>query len=159
MITQEAVGTSSATPEDIWAVLGNYFGLSSWATGINHSSPLTATPAGPGAVRRVQVGASVLIETVTTWEPKHAMTYTIAGLPPLALHVENRWRLTPRPDRGTDISLELAIEPVPRPIARLLVRAMQRRMASANRGLVNDLVAAVAAARKTTSESGKETPW
>ena len=134
-------GRSAAPPDAVWAVLGDYFALATWASAIDHSSAMTATPAGPDASRRVALGSTVLLENVVTWEPSAEMAYEILGLPPVLRRVENRWRLTPDGD-GTAIELTATITPGPRPPMKLAAKAAGRRIGSTNRSLVDDLVAA-----------------
>ena len=135
-------GRVAVPPETVWAVLGDYFRLATWASQIGHSSAMTADPAGPGACRRVQVGSSVLLETVTDWEPGSTMAYEASGLPPIVRRFENRWRLTPDGD-GTTIELVGTLEPGPRPPMKVAVKLLVRRVATTNQSLVDDLVAAV----------------
>lgn len=138
---------TSATPGEVWAVLSDYFRLASWASAIDHSSAMTATEAGVGASRRVQVGSTVLIENVVDWEPQAIMAYEIHGLPPVLKRVENRWTLRPDGD-GTSIELVALVEPGPRPPMKVAAKAVARRIGRTNRSLVDDL--AVAAERTPT---------
>ena len=135
-------GRTSADPAAVWAVLADYFRLATWASQIDHSSAMTATPSGPGACRRVQVGSAVLLETVTDWEPESVMAYDATGLPPVVRRFENRWTLTPDGD-GTAIELVGTLEPGPRPPMKVAVKAIARRVLKTNQSLVDDLVAAV----------------
>ena len=135
-------GRTSADPEAVWAVLADYFRLATWASQIDHSSAMTATPSGPGACRRVQVGSAVLLETVTDWELESVMAYEATGLPPVVQRFENRWTLTPDGD-GTAIELVGTLEPVPRPPMKAAVKVIARRVVKTNQSLVDDLVAAV----------------
>ncbi len=135
-------GRTSADPGAVWAVLADYFRLATWASQIDHSSAMTATPSGPGACRRVQVGSAVLLETVTDWETESVMAYDATGLPPVVRRFENRWTLTPDGD-GTAIELVGTLEPGPRPPMKVAVKAIARRVLKTNQSLVDDLVAAV----------------
>ena len=94
-MTETIVTTkSTAAPASrVWAVLADYFALASWSSTVDHSSPMTATPAGPGASRRIQMGGTVLLENVVEWEPGTSLAYEIVGLPPVVRRVENRWTL------------------------------------------------------------------
>lgn len=136
-----STGRSAASPAQVWAVLGDYFRLATWASQIDHSSAMTSTPAGPGASRRVQVGSAVLLEEVTEWEPGAVMAYEATGLPPVVSRFENRWTLTPDGE-GTAIELVGTIEPGPRPPMKVAAKAIARRVAKTNQSLVADLVAA-----------------
>ncbi|MEM9464742.1 MAG: SRPBCC family protein [Actinomycetota bacterium] len=142
-MTEQVTATArcAAPPAAVWAVLGDYFRLASWASAIDHSSAMTATPAGPGAVRRVQVGTAVLLEEVTEWDPAATMAYEATGLPPVVRRFENRWTLT-EDGGGTGVELVGTIEPGPRPPARAAAKVVARRIAQTNRSLVDDLVAA-----------------
>ena len=132
-------GRSSAAPEAVWAVLGDYFQLHTWASAINHCSAMTATPAGPDASRRVVVGSNVLIEDVVEWEPNQVMAYEIIGLPPVLRSVQNRWVLTPDGD-GTAIELTAAIEPGPRPPMKVAAKGAGQMIGRTNKSLIDDLV-------------------
>lgn len=142
----ETVSTSTtlAVPtERVWAVLSDYFALASWASAIDHSSPLTDAAAGMGASRRVAMGSNVIIENVVDWKPPSAMAYEIVGLPPVVKHVENRWEV--RGD-GTDttVTLTCSIEPGPKPPMKVAAKAVARRIGKVNESLVADLARAAA---------------
>ena len=138
--TTMAAGRASVGPDAVWAILSDYFRLATWASAIDHSSAMTATPAGPDASRRVQLGSTVLLENVVAWEPEHEMAYEIVGLPPVLRRVENRWTLTADGD-GTAIELVATIEPGPRPPMKVAAKAAARRIGKTNRSLVDDLIA------------------
>ena len=152
-------GHAAVGPDRVWAVLGDYFALATWASEIDHSSAMTATEAGLGASRRVALGSTVLIENVVAWEPGVEMAYEIVGLPPMLRRVENRWRLTADGD-GTAVELTASIEPGPRPPMKLAAKAAARRIGKTNRSLVDDLIAAAEnqAAEDQAAEDQKETP-
>ncbi|MEM9202732.1 MAG: SRPBCC family protein [Actinomycetota bacterium] len=132
-------GRAAAAPAEVWRVLGDYFALATWAGAIDHSSAMTATPAGLDASRRVALGSTVLIENVVAWEPGQEMAYEIVGLPPLIRRAENRWRLAADGD-GTSVELTATIEPGPRPPMKIAAKAVARRVGATNRSLVDDLV-------------------
>ena len=134
------VGYSSASPEVVWSVLGDYFQLHTWASAINHCSAMTAAPAGPDARRRVVVGSNVLLEEIVEWAPNEVMAYEILGLPKALRSVQNRWVLAAR-GAGTSIELTASIEPGPRPPMKLAAKAAARLIGRTNSSLVNDLVA------------------
>ena len=132
-------GRSSASPDVVWAVLGDYFQLHSWASAIDHCSAMTAAPVGEGASRRVLVGSNVLIENVVEWEPTEVMAYEIIGLPPVLRSVQNRWVLTADGD-GTAIELTASIEPGPRPPMKVAAKGIGRLIGRTNQSLVDDLI-------------------
>jgi hypothetical protein len=141
--TTRASGRAAVGPDAVWAVLGDYFGLATWASAIDHCSAMTATPPGLDASRRVQVGSTVLLENVVAWDEAAVMAYEIVGLPPVLRRVQNQWTLTPDGD-GTAIELVATIDPGPRPPMKVAAKAAARRIAKTNQSLVDDLVAAVA---------------
>ncbi|MAL66039.1 MAG: hypothetical protein CL413_02445 [Acidimicrobiaceae bacterium] len=142
IVTEHVVkaGYSSAPPEVVWSVLGDYFQLHTWASAINHCSAMTAAPAGPDARRRVVVGSNVLLEEVVEWAPNEVMAYEILGLPKALRSVQNRWVLAAH-GTGTSIELTASIEPGPRPPMKLAAKAAARLIGRTNSSLVNDLVA------------------
>ena len=123
-------------------MLSDYFSLADWASAIDHSSAMTAAPAGMSASRRVATGAGVIIENVIDWKPPTAMAYEIVGLPPVVSRVENRWELRPS-GAGTTITLTCIVEPGPKPPMKVAAKAVARRIAKVNESLVSDLIAAV----------------
>ena len=134
-------GQTSAPPDAVWAVLADYFRLATWASQIDHSSAMTAAPAGMGASRRVATGGSVLIENVVDWKPSSAMAYEIVGLPPIVSRVENRWELRST-GAATSITLTCSVEPGPKPPMKVAAKAVVRRIGKVNESLVADLIAA-----------------
>lgn len=141
----ETVSTSTdvdVASDRLWTILSDYFALAEWASAIEHSSPMTATPAGMGASRRVATAAGVIIENVVDWKPSTAMAYEIIGLPPVVDRVENRWELRGAGD-VTTVTLTCSIEPGPKPPMKVAAKAIARRIGKVNESLVSDLVAAV----------------
>lgn len=125
-----------------WAVLSNYFAIADWSSSIDHSSALTAAPAGMSASRRVATSAGVIIENVIDWNPPTAMAYEIVGLPPVVSRVENRWELRPS-SVGTSVTLTCIVEPGPKPPMKVAATVIARRIGKVNESLVADLIAAV----------------
>ncbi len=130
----------TAAPSAAWAVLADFDHLADWAAGVTHSSPMTATPPGIGATRRVQAGAVTLVETITRWEPERVLAYELGGLPPFIGSASNRWVLTETAS-GTDVSLTVAIEPRPKLASKALARVVARRISAANKALLASLAA------------------
>ena len=133
--------TTSATVDDVWAVLADYFALASWSTTIDHSSAFTPTPPGPGACRRIQLRGNVFLERVTEWQPGESLAYTIEGLPPVVSSVVNRWTLEGSPDGHTTVTLTGTIEPGPKPAHRVAAKTVARTLNKAGASLVTDLIA------------------
>ena len=139
--TVSASATVGVPIDRVWAVLSDYFALADWASAIDHSSALTAAPAGMGASRRVAMGSTVIVENVVDWKPTSAMAYEIVGLPPVVSRVENRWEL--RGDgAATVVTLTCSIEPGPKPPMKVAAKAVARRIGKVNESLVADLVRA-----------------
>ena len=84
--------------------------ITTWASDVDHSSYTTASTAGVGAQRRVQIKRMALIETVTVWEPEQELAYSLDGLPIPDPSVTNCWRLEPTAG-GTLVTLTSSIDP------------------------------------------------
>jgi len=131
-----------SSPAEVWQVLADFHHLANWAPGVSHSSAMIATPPGLGAARRVQAGAIVLVETVVEWEPGRVLGYDMAGLPPLLGSASNRWMLAAIVS-GTDIAITVGIEPRNSSLSKTVARLVARRIAKANRRMLDGLVATV----------------
>jgi len=137
-MTSTASHVSVAAPvEEVWDLLADFAGISSWASNVSQSSLLTATARGPGAVRRVQVGRAALRETVVRWEPGRALAYDIAGLPSVVAAARNTWTLEPR-GPGTAVTLTGEVETRGGP---LVARLVARQVGKAGDELVQSLAA------------------
>jgi hypothetical protein len=130
----------AATAAEVWTTLSALDRISDWAGNVDHSTMTTDTVVGIGAARRVQAGRLALIETVTVWEPDHALAYTIDGLPPLVRSVTNRWRLDGVVG-GTLVTLTTAIDPGPSVKGRIGSRILGVAMARASRQMLAGLAA------------------
>lgn len=118
-------------PEDIWAVLADFGGISRWAPNVDHSCLATSQREGAGTVRRVQVGRNALLERVVEWEPGEGLAYAIEGLPPVVRSVGNTWSL--EADSGaTRVTLRTRVDTGPRPPQQLVARAIGRVMGKAS---------------------------
>jgi uncharacterized protein YndB with AHSA1/START domain len=122
----------AAAPHDVWDVLADYPAISRWASSVSHSSALTSSATGDGAVRRVQVGRDALRERVIGWDPDRRLSYVINGLPKLVLRAVTTWTLEPD-ESGTRISVTNDVSTRPpflaRPVGRRLGRATERLLA------------------------------
>lgn len=135
VLTRPQSRSVAADTETVWAILGDFDGISRWAGAVSHSSPLTSPATGLGSVRRVQVGREALREQVVVWEPPHRLTYTIEGLPAVVLRARTTWTLTAE---GTGTRVTISSEVTTRP--PLLARLVARRLAAECGRLLADLV-------------------
>jgi carbon monoxide dehydrogenase subunit G len=129
-----------APPRAVWEVLADFGALARWVPEVDHSCLLHGAPAGLGSVRRVQVGRTTLLETVTVWSPPEHLAYDITGLPPALRHVANDWRLRPVDD-GTEVTLTTTVDAGPRPPQRLMARLVAFRMAKTSEAMLAGLAA------------------
>jgi carbon monoxide dehydrogenase subunit G len=138
-----------ATPEEVWAVLADFGGIARWVPTIDHSCVISEISEGVGAVRRIQVGRTALLERVLEWEPGVALAYAIEGLPPVLRSVENRWTIVPVGDR-TRVALDTRVTAGPRPPHRLAARVATRRFGAVADQLLEGLAAEVDRRRSMT---------
>ncbi len=132
----------STGSEAVWRVLAAFDRIAEWAPNVDHSCLLTDQEWGVGAVRRVQVGRAVLIETVRSWEPGSSLSYAITGLPKVVRSVVNTWQLDPF-GSGTRVTLITDIDTGPRPPQQLIARFIGRKLAEASDEMLDGLVAHV----------------
>jgi hypothetical protein len=121
----------AAPAQKIWAVLADFGALSSWADNADHSCILfRGADGGPiGTARRVQVKREALVEQITEFDPPHALSYDIEGLPRALRRVTNRWTLTPGESDSTVVTLTSTVEIGSRPPQRLAEHALCRFLA------------------------------
>ena len=112
----------------VWEVLGDFGAISTWAPNVDHSCLMSEQAEGVGAVRRVQVGRSSLVERVVEWTPGLALAYSIEGLPPVIRTVVNTWSLMEMAS-GTRVSLTSRVNAGPRPPQQLIARIAAQRLA------------------------------
>ena len=136
-------GHGRGSTSDVWAVLADYGRLATWASGVDHSSMLTDDDHVVGAVRRAQLGRTVLTEHVTEWVDGETLAYDINGLPPIIDTASARWDLTDH-DGHADIVVTITLEPA-NPAGRALVPALRRRMSRSYLDMIDDLSTEVAA--------------
>jgi hypothetical protein len=79
-----------------------------------------------------------VLETITTWEPGHRLSYSISGLPPVIRSVTNTWTLN---DLGetVDVTLTSTVDAGPRPPQQAVARVACRALAKASRQLLAGL--------------------
>lgn len=134
--------TVAAPVGAVWDLLADFGSLSGWVPEVDHSCLLHAGPPGVGTIRRVQVGRTTLLETVTSWSPPSRLSYDITGLPPALRHVANDWRLDVV-DHGTEVTVTTTVDAGPRPPQRLVARLVARRMAATSDQMLAGLTAAL----------------
>jgi len=124
----------------VWAVLADFPSLAQWAPEISHSSSMSAATEGIGMVRRVAVGATVLLERVTEWEPLVSLAYELEGLPPMISSAVNRWTLSAE-GADTMVTLTATVEPGPKPPMKVVAAMAARKIGSTNKMLLDCLAA------------------
>jgi hypothetical protein len=135
MVTTASHATVAAPVDAVWQALTAYGDIGRWASSVDHSSLLTDGPVGPGSVRRIQSGRTVLRETITRWEPGSALGYDIAGLPAVITAASNTWTLA-ADGAGTAITLTGEVETRGGPV---VARLVSRRFATIGDQLVRGL--------------------
>lgn len=140
----------AGTVDEVWETLAAFDQIGGWAKGVDHVSAASAVTQGPGAARRVKVGPITVVETVTVWEPRKRLEYSITGLPPLARHVTNSWQLQPAVG-GTQVTLTSIVLPRSHIVGKLAAAALCRGLARVSDKLLAGL-AEYHAARKSSSK-------
>jgi len=140
--------TMTAPPQAIWDILADFGSLSSWVDDVDHSCVLTRGPDGApvGSTRRVQMGRTVLVERMTTFDPVVALGYDVEGLPRRLRHVANQWTLRPAGD-GTEVTVTSTVEIGTGPVAGAAEWAACRAMAKMSESMLAGL------ARRTEKSS------
>ncbi|NIR40417.1 MAG: SRPBCC family protein [Actinobacteria bacterium] len=132
------------SPEQVWAALADFGGISRWAPNVDHSCLTTGQHEGVGSVRRVQVGRNALLERVVEWEPGLHLGYRIEGLPPVVRSAVNTWRITGSGE-ATTVTLTSRIDAGPRPPQQVVARVFGRVLARSSRQMLAGLKAHVEA--------------
>lgn len=128
----------------MWAILADFGSIVRWAPDVDHSCILSDRPDGVGAVRRVQTGATTVVERVVTWEPELMLAYAIEGLPSAVRYASSCWVLRPV-TVGTSVTLISDIDTTD-DLRGLVVRLFVRReLARAGRTMIDGLASAAAA--------------
>ncbi len=136
-----AHATSIASlPEDIWAALADFGGISRWAPNVDHSCLTTSQREGAGTVRRVQVGRNALLERVVEWAPGDRLAYAIEGLPPVVRAAVNTWTLE-ADDDATAVTLRTHVDTGAQPPRRVVARVIARLMGKASVQMLTGLKA------------------
>ena len=92
-----------------------------------------------GAVRRVAIGRTIVLERITEWEPGKVLAYELEGLPRIIASVSNRWVLV-ADAASTTVSLTTIVEPGPRPPMKAAAAVAARRIGATNKSLLDGLV-------------------
>lgn len=121
----------SAPPNAVWAVLADFESISTWAGFVDHSSLMTDQTDGVGMARRIQIGRTTIVETVTNWEPGVTLSYAISGLPSVIKSVTNTWRLAGLGD-STMVLLTSQVDAGPRPPQRVIAKVVARKLAKSS---------------------------
>jgi len=124
----------------VWDVLADFEGIAKWAPNVDHSCLLTARGQGVGAARRIQLGRTTVVETVTAWYPDEGMSYSITGLPSIVRSVTNTWRLD-ADGKSTMATLTSVIDAGPRPPQRAIAKAVGRKLGAASDEMLAGLAA------------------
>jgi ribosome-associated toxin RatA of RatAB toxin-antitoxin module len=131
MTTVTRTAVLPATPDEVWAVLADFESISSWADFVDHSSLLTEQTEDVGMTRRIQMGRTTVVETVTSWDPGVTLSYEITGLPPVIRSVTNTWRLGASGE-DTMAWVETHIRTGPRPPQKAIAKAVGKRLANSS---------------------------
>ena len=127
MATIERTALIDSPADDVWAVLADFDSISEWADFVDHSCLMSEQTEGAGAARRIQMGRTTIIETITDWESGAMFSYAISGLPPVIGSVTNTWRIGAS-GNSTMVSLTTEIDAGARPPRRLVAGVVGRRL-------------------------------
>jgi len=130
----------AAAPSAVWETLAAFDQIGLWAKQVDRASYTTEVTHGLGATRRVQAGILTLFETITAWEPRRELAYSIAGAPPVVRHVTNSWQLDAVAG-GTLVTVATVIEPRRSFIGTIAAAVFCRVMTMTSEKLLADLVA------------------
>lgn len=126
----EARGTSSASPEAVFAVLADHERWPEWFPGVKRVTVLGPAE-GVGARRRVAIPGATVDEEFIAWEPGRRWAFTAtAARPGLFRSLVEDCRLEPTDGGGTAITYTMSFDPAP--VAGVLLRAMAGRMRANN---------------------------
>lgn len=129
-----------ASPDEVWALLADFESISTWAGFVDHASLMTEQAEGVGMKRRIQMGRTTVVETVTAWEPGVTFSYVITGLPPVIKAVTNTWRLGGSGD-STMVWITTEVETGPRPPQKAIAKGVARRLAKSSDAMLAGLEA------------------
>jgi len=138
MATVERTAVIDAPADQVWAVLADFESISAWAGFVDHSCLMSEQTAGVGMARRIQMGRTTVIETVTAWESGALISYVITGLPPVIRSVTNTWRLGVSGD-STMVSLTTEVDAGPRAPQQVAGRVVGRKLGESSDQMLSGL--------------------
>jgi hypothetical protein len=105
----QGTGSSSASPDAVFAVLADHERWPEWFPNVKKVE-IIGPASGVGARRRVHVPGMVVEEEFIVWEPGERWSFTGTAAKPAAFRslIED-CQLTARPDGGTDMSYTMHI--------------------------------------------------
>lgn len=127
-ITITARAESTASPQDVFAVLADHERWPEWFPAVKTVTVIGAA-SGVGARRRVSVPALTVDEEFIAWEPGVRWTFTgLAATPGILRSLVEDCRLEPLPSGGTSISYTMYLDPPKAlvPILKLAARQIRR---------------------------------
>lgn len=140
MASVEKLTQIPAPPDEVWAVLADFAGISRWAPNVDHSCLLSEQTDGVGTVRRIQSGRQTVVETVVEWDAGQTLAYEITGLPPVIRCVTNTWSLA-EARGGTTVTLTSQIDAGSRPPQKGIARVVGRVLGGASDQMLAGLAA------------------
>ena len=102
--------TIAADLQAVWDVLADFGSISSWADNVDHSCILVQGNEPLGSTRRVQIGRTTLVETITEFDPLRAIAYDVDGLPKRVRRFANRWTVRSTGNGATRVVLTSTVE-------------------------------------------------
>lgn len=128
--------TTSCSAKEVWSVLSKFDEISSWADNVDHSCYLTEQESGIGAVRRIQHGSNIIIETVTKWDDVSCLAYRLDGFPPVFRRITNSWQIH---EEKSETFIELAVEIIPiRPPVEVVAKIVSHLIARVNKKMLSN---------------------
>lgn len=139
-VRAEGRAVVSGTPAEVWAVLLDYPGWSSWFGGVNHARATSDPATGVGSTREVVLPGGVTFqERFIAWEEEALWSFTATAMTPVAAFrslVERVTIVELEPGR-TRVTYRMAFDPKPllAPVAPLLAKAISGNLTKAMRAL------------------------
>lgn len=142
-IRVEGRATSTASPDEVFAVLADHERWPEWFPSVRKVTVLGPAE-GVGARRRVHIPGSSIDEEFIVWEPGQRWAFTgYAAKPRFMKSLVEDCRLEPTPSGGTDISYTMYIDPPA--LLRPLLKLAAGRMRANNTTAMENLAARAAA--------------
>ena len=128
-------GTSTASPEAVWRLLGDSSTWPSWTPVDEHRQERPARPDGTGEIRTFITGRYTVREEIVEVRPLRRLSYALLGGLPLRDYRADI-DLSERPDGGTDVRWHTTFKPKVPGTGGLYRRALQRATEQFVAGLV-----------------------